>query len=147
MNELPIKIMLSGRQYGPRHEVVGFDALEFKFWQFVFRSLPMRETPGLIRICYSAEISGEFDEDEITTSVGKSKNYGDDFFVIELHFGPENHLLSKSEYMVKWVGMLKEGTRKIMTTYAERLASLDLDLEELIALYDPALEEVLGTLD
>ncbi|MBA4293539.1 hypothetical protein C0431_11290 [bacterium] len=147
MNQLPIKIMLSGRQYGPRHSDLGFNGMQFKFWQNVFSNLPDRESPGLIRISFFSEVSGEFDQDEIVTSVGKSKSYGDDFFGVELHFGPENHLLSKSEYMVRWVSMLKKGTRKIMATYADRLAALELDLEELIALYDPALEEVLITLD
>lgn len=147
MSQLPIKIMLSGRQYGPRHSDLGFNDMQFKFWQIMFRYLPDRETPGLIRISFFSEVSGEFDQDEIFTRVGRSKSYSEDFFGVELYFGPENHLLSKSEYMVKWVGMLKEGTHKIMTTYADRLAELELDLEELIALYDPALEEVLETLD
>lgn len=147
MSQLPIKIVLSGRQYGPRHEAVGFDALEFKFWQSVFRHLPQRDSSGLFRIGYYVEISGEFDREVITTGVGECYSLRSDDFGVELHFGPENHLLSKSEYMLRWVGMLKEGTRKIMTTYADRLAALDLDLEELIAFYDPALEEVLRTLD
>ncbi|ARU42350.1 hypothetical protein CCB80_14810 [Armatimonadetes bacterium Uphvl-Ar1] len=147
MSQLPIKIVLSGRQYGPRHEVMGFKKIEFAFWQSVFRHLPQRDSSGLFRIGYYVEISGEFDREVITTGVGECYSLRSDDFGVDLNIGPENHLFSKSEYMVKWVEMLKEGTRKIMATYADRLASLDLDLEELIALYDPALEEVLRTLD